>query len=248
MSIDALQQQGLTGPFELADKSKVEAVREVAEELKALQTQENRVLALAGKPTQFRTMIDRHTEFDAMQALFSDVSLKSVITEHFGADLFLWGSVFQIKTDGVGENIWHHDRAFENGNDQLNLYDTSNHFTVLFALTDLGFDQGRLEYVKGSHEPIDGWNRELRFMKEIPEFLGDRVEALTLKQGEFAIFHSGVMHCSLPFRAGEKRVTLAVRLARNGTQIPAEYPQNPNPASERQGVAHFNPSATIAFN
>tara|TARA_E500000331_G_scaffold341308_1_gene373554 strand:- start:3396 stop:3809 length:414 start_codon:yes stop_codon:yes gene_type:complete len=137
MSLDELQQQGLTGPFELADKSKVDAV---GEELKALQTQQNRVLALSGKPPQFRTMIDRHAEFDAMRELFADANLKSVITEHFGSDLFLWGSVFQIKTEGVGENIWHDDRAFENGNDQLNLYDTSNHFTVLFALTDLGYD------------------------------------------------------------------------------------------------------------
>tara|TARA_E500000331_G_scaffold341308_1_gene373553 strand:- start:3072 stop:3329 length:258 start_codon:yes stop_codon:yes gene_type:complete len=85
-------------------------------------------------------------------------------------------------------------------------------------------------------------------MKEVPEFLGDRVEPVTLKQGEFAVFHSGLMHRSLPFRAGEKRVTLAVRLAKNGTLIPEEYPQNPNPASERQGIAHFDPSATIAVN
>ena len=57
MSIEQLQQYGLTGPFELADKSLVDAVCEVGIELQALQRQENIVRRLAGQEPQFRTKI-----------------------------------------------------------------------------------------------------------------------------------------------------------------------------------------------
>ena len=130
MSIEQLQENGLTGPFELADKSLVDAVCEVGIELQALQRQENIVRQLAGQEPQFRTKIDRHMEFKVMRDLCLDDNVKSVVSEHFGNDLFIWGSVFQLKSEGVSENIWHHDCAYENGRDQVNLYDTSNHFTV----------------------------------------------------------------------------------------------------------------------
>ena len=248
MSIEQLQENGLTGPFELADKSLVDAVCEVGIELQALQRQENIVRQLAGQEPQFRTKIDRHMEFKVMRDLCLDDNVKSVVSEHFGNDLFIWGSVFQLKSEGVSENIWHHDRAYENGRDQVNLYDTSNHFSILFALTDIGYGAGRIEYVKGSHQPIDGWNRDMRFVKEVPELVHDRIGTLTMERGQFTVFHSQIMHRSLPFEYGEPRISLAVRLARKGTQIPDYYPQNPNPAAETQGIARFIPSATFDFN
>ncbi len=248
MSVEQLQKDGLTGPFELADKSILEAVCEVATELKALQRQQNIVLQLAGQPPQFRTLIDRHMEFNVMRDLCLDGNVKSVVSDHFGNDLFIWGTVFQLKSEGVSENIWHHDRAYENGRDQVDLHDTKNHFSILFALTDIGEGAGRIEYVKGSHQPIDGWNRDLRFMKKVPELVHDRIGSLTMEKGQFVVFHSSIMHRSLPFEYGEPRISLAVRLARKGTVIPEHYPQNPNPAADQQGIARFNPSATFSFN
>jgi len=248
MSLEQLQENGLTGPFDLADKSLVDVVCEVGIELKALQRQQNIVLELAGQEPQFRTLIDRHMEFKAMRDLCLDDNVKSVVSEHFGNDLFIWGSVFQLKSEGTSENIWHHDRAYENGRDQINLYDTTNHFSILFALTDIGEGAGRIEYVRGSHKPIEGWNRDMRFLKEVPEMLHEWIGTLTMKRGEFVVFHSQIMHRSLSFEYGEPRISLAVRLARKGTEIPDFYPQNPNPAAWDQKVARFNQSATFSFN
>ena len=248
MALEQLQEYGLTGPFDLADKSLVDDVCTIGIELQALQRQQNIVLQLAGQEPQFRTKIDRHMEFKAMRDLCLDDNVKAVVSEHFGDNLFIWGSVFQLKSEGVSENIWHHDRAYENGRDQITLYDTTNHFSILFALTDIGHGAGRIEYVKGSHQPIDGWNRDIRFMKQVPDMLNDRIETLTMKRGEFVVFHSQIMHRSLPFEYGEPRISLAVRLARKGTEIPEYYPQNPNPAAETQGIARFKPSETFSFN
>ena len=261
MSIDQLQQDGLAGPFELAEKSILDAVCEVAIELQLLQRQQNVLAKLAGQEDQQRhtTLINRHMAFKPIQELFLDASLQSVVSDCFGNDLLLWQTKFFPKYDGVGENKWHHDRIIENGNDPINIYDTSNHFSFVIALTDLEMDHGRIEYVKGSHLPIDGLDREMpRLFHEMPEEVHERITPLTLKRGQFAVFHSAVLHRSLAYGHSEEnwrpgyfgapnpelrryadvrsgRISLAARLARKGTVIPERY--GSNPAGAAQGIA-----------
>ena len=261
MSIDQLHQDGLAGPFELADKSILDAVCEVAIELQLLQRQQNVLAKLAGQEDQLRhtTLINRHMAFKPIQELFLDASLQSVVSEYFGKDLLLWQTKFFPKYEGVGENKWHHDRIIENGNDPINIYDTSNHFSFVIALTDLEMDHGRIEYVKGSHLPIDGLDREMpRLFHEMPEVVHDRITPLTLNRGQFALFHSAVLHRSLAYGHREEnwrpgyfgapdpelrrdadvrsgRISLAARLARKGTVIPERF--GSNPAGAAQGIA-----------
>ena len=202
MSIEQLRQDGLAGPFELADKSILDAVCEVAVELQLLQRQQNVLANLAGREDLQRhtTLINRHMAFKPIQELFRDANLQTVVAECFGTDLLLWQTKFFPKYDGIGENYWHHDRIIENGDDPINLYDTSNHFSFVIGLTDLGMEQGRIEYIKGSHVPIDGFDRDMpRIFDEMPEVVHDRITPLTLKRGEFALFHSAVVHRSLAY-------------------------------------------------
>ena len=257
MSIDQLRQDGLAGPYELADKSIIDAVCEIAIELQGLQGKQNKLARLSGQEDQQRhtTLINRHMAFKPMQELFLDANLQSVVAECFGKDLLLWQTKFFPKHEGVGENKWHHDRIIENGNDPINIYDTSNHFSFVVALTDLDMDHGRLEYIKGSHLPIDGFDREMpRLFEEMPEVVHDRITPLTFKRGEFAIFHSALLHRSLAYGHKEKdwrpgyfgapnpalrssadpragRISLAGRLARKGTVIPEASGANPAGAS-----------------
>ena len=261
MSIAQLQQDGLAGPFELADKSILDAVSEVAIELQALQRAQNLLASLAEQEDQQRhtTLINRHMAFGAMRKLFLDANLQSVVSDYFGKDLLLWQTKFFPKYEGVGENKWHHDRIVENGSDPIDIYDTSNHFSFVVALTDLGMDHGRLEYVKGSHLPIDGLDRDMpRLFEEMPEVVHDRITPLPLKRGEFALFHSSLLHRSLAYGHSEEdwrpgyfgapnpelrrnadirsgRISLAARLARKGTDIPERY--GSNPAGLSQAIA-----------
>lgn len=248
MSLEQLAQNGITGPFQMADQALVGPCAEVALEIDSFMKYNNRLCDLAGKPRQWGAKINRHDEFPAMQNMFSDVNVQAVVAEHFGTGLFLYNSVFQVKREGVGENIWHHDRSFENGAAPVNLHDDDNHFSILFGLTDLGWDQGRLEFVRGSHQPIQGWDRKQRFNKTLPDSLNDRIEALTLKQGEFAIFHSSIMHRSLPFESGDIRVSLAVRLARNGTVVPEAFPTDRASGDGTYVLARHRPEGVIPFN
>ena len=143
--------------------------------------------------------------FGAVRELFLDANLQSVVSECFGKDLLLWQTKFFPKYEGVGENRWHHDRIIENGNDPINVYDTSNHFSFVVALSDLGMDHGRLEYIKGSHLPIDGFDRDMpRLFDEMPEVVHDRITPLTFKRGEFAVFHSALLHRSLAYEHSEE--------------------------------------------
>lgn len=253
MSNEQLERDGLAGPFELADTSMVDAMCEIAIELETLQGQQNKLARLAGHEDQQRwsTLINRHMAFKPIQELFLDANLQSVVAECFGKDLVLWQTKFFPKYPGVGENYWHHDRIIENGDDPINLYDTSNHFSFVVALTDLGMEHGRLEYIKGSHKPIEGLDRDMpRIFDDMPEVVIDRITPLTLNKGEFAVFHSAVLHRSLAYghreedwspnyfgspkpelrrradrRAG--RISMAARLARKGTIIPENSGANP---------------------
>ena len=181
-------------------------------------------------------LIDRHMDIVAIRSLFFDENLQATAKELFGTDLFVWRTNFFVKSDGTGQNKWHHDRHFENGFAPIDLYDTNNHFSVTIALTDIGMDQGRLEYVKGSHRRIDGFDRDIpKHFLEVPEVIEDRVTPLPMKRGEFVMFHGSLLHGSLEFGQGARRMSMAGRIARNGTAIPAYGA--PNPAGGAQAKA-----------
>lgn len=264
-SIDQLQQDGLAGPFELADTSLLDSLCEIALELEALQGKQNKLARMAGMEDQQRwtTIVNRHMAFQPMQEILRDKNLQSVVAECFGKDLLLWQTKFFPKYPGVGENFWHHDRIIENGDDPINLYDTTNHWSFVIALTDLDVEHGRLEYIRGSHQPIEGFDRTMpRIFDEMPEVVHERITPLTLKRGEFAVFHSAVVHRSLAYGHREEdwspnyfgtptpelrrkakredgRISLAARLARKDTIIPENW--GANPAGVFNGIAEPMP-------
>ena len=252
MSMDQLRRDGITGPHELADKSGLDAACEVVLALKALQRQQNRVARITGLPNEGpNPLIDRHMDVDVLRNLYFDDNLQAALAEYFGTGLFIWRTNFFVKSEGAGQNKWHHDRHFENGNAPLNLFDTSNHYSITIALTDIDLDAGRIEYVRGSHLPIEGWDRDIpRHINEVPEVVQDRVTPLPMKRGQFVLFHGQLLHRSRAFDHGEGRISMAARVLRTGTQIP-EY-GIPNPAggahSAAEPVAEFRRSGILPLN
>jgi len=136
MPNEQLERDGLAGPFELADKSNLDTLCEIALELEALQGKQNKLARMAGLEDQQRwsTIINRHMAFKPIQDLYRDANIQSVVADCFNTDLVLWQTKFFPKYPGVGENYWHHDRIIENGDDPINIYDTTNHFSVVVAL------------------------------------------------------------------------------------------------------------------
>lgn len=221
---------GIAGPIQLADQTYLNAACSKAIELKAQRRAQNEKARSQGKEVsdEVNPLLDRHIDIPEFQSLFFDANFQAAIDDLFGRDLFVWRTNFFVKSEGTGQNKWHHDRHFENGREPINLYDTSNHFTVTFALTDVGMDQGRLEYVRGSHEAIDGFNRDIpRHFLDAPEAIEDRVTPMPLKRGQFVLLHSSLLHRSLAFGSGDRRISFAGRLARKGTKIPAYGSLNP---------------------
>ena len=250
---EQLAEDGLAGPFDLADLSILESVCEVAVELQRLQRQQNVLANLSGQPDLQRhtTPTNRHMVFVQMQHLFGDANLQAVVAECFGIDLVLWQTKFFPKYPGVGENRWHHDHFFQSGNEPLRLFDTSNHFSFVIALTDFGLEDGRLEYIRGSHRPIEGFDRDMpRIFDDMPGAVHERITPLPMQRGQFAVFHSMVLHRSLAYGHKEAdwrpeyfgapnpelrrnanvrdgRISVAARLTRKDTIIPERFSSNP---------------------
>lgn len=147
-----LVRDGIAGPLPLANASTLDQARDAVFELKAqrrAQLQKER--ETGHESTAANPLLDRHMDIPVLHDLYFDDNLQAAVKLAFGTDLFVWRTSFFVKSDGTGQNKSHHDRHFENGREPINLYDTSNHFTVTIALTDIDLDQGRLEYVRGSH-------------------------------------------------------------------------------------------------
>ena len=252
MSVEQLRRDGLAGPYELADKTGVDAARDAVFEFKALRRQQRLAAEKNGTDNPYvNPLIDRHLDVDVIRNLYFDANVQSAVAELFGNNLSIWRSNFFVKSDGTGQNKWHHDRHFEDGDAPLDLYDTSNHFTITMALTDVGMDEGRIEYVKGSHQPIDGFDRDIpRHLDEVPAIVRDRVTPLPLKRGQFVLFHGSLLHRSLAFGQGNRRVSMAARLLRSGTKIPAYGAANPagGAVARAEPIAYYRESGLMPFN
>ena len=230
-----LQKEGLSDTYQLADQSTLDEACEVVAELN----------------TGTRALMDRHLDVPVIKDLFFDKKLQAVVAENFGTDLFLWRSNFFAKGEGYPQISWHHDRHFEDGDAPIDIYNTDNHFSILIALTDIDRDAGGVEYMKGTHKSVDGFDRDLpRHIGDTPEIVADRVTELPLKKGEFVVFYSSLLHRSLAFGEGEGRVSMVGRLARQGTRFPQVGAPNPagGAQTEAEPIAKFKESSKIPFN
>ena len=212
MSNDQLQQEGLTGPFELADKSVPGVISELVLDVNAAKKDKRHV-----NPA----LVDRHRDITVIREVFFDANLQSALTGCFGQNLLLWRSNFIVKDEGSLEVTWQHSRMFEHGDAPLDIYNTDNHFTVLLAVTDMGF-----AYIRGSHLQIEGFDRDqfVRHIGELPDSAQDRVTEMPMNQGQFALFHSSLLHRNQPIIKGTPPGILMVgRLIRRGTEIQERF-------------------------
>jgi NAD(P)-dependent dehydrogenase (short-subunit alcohol dehydrogenase family) len=206
-----LYSDGLIGPFELNQN---EMVNRLIRQLDVAN----------GKFKNF------HMNSETCRCLLSAPALKSQVEQSFGKDLLLWRTNSFKKTDGSGEVEWHHDRHLEYGDAQIDFSNLGNHFSILVALTDMDDASGVMEFIPGSHLPQEGYARDERpfhmrtlgeHFIEIPNHLLEQRVRVPLKKGQFLLFHSGLLHRSLPaFGEGIHRYSLVARLCHHSTIIP----------------------------
>ena len=212
MSKDQLEENGITGALDLADKSVIGVLSEVVLRLNESKKDDRHV-----NPE----LVDRHRDSMVIREVFSDANLRSATTTCLGAGLLLWRSNFIVKDLDSREASWQHSRLFEDADAPLDIYNTDNHFTVLLAVTAMGF-----AYISGSHLPIEGFDRSglERHVGEFPNSVEDRVRQMTFEPGQFALFHSSLLHRNQPIlRADLPGILMVGRLVREGTRIPERY-------------------------
>lgn len=212
MSVRQLRQNGLTGPFDLANRSVIGALSEAVLRLNESK-QDNRHV----NPQ----LVDRHRDVEAIRKIFTDANLRSTTTTCFGSGLLLWRSNVIVRNAGSREASWQHSRLFEDADTPLEIYNTDNHFTLLLAVTAMGF-----AYVDGSHLPIEGFDRSRmqRHVDEFPHHVQDRERQMTFEPGQFALFHSSLLHRNQPIlRADPPGILMVGRLVRVGTVIPERF-------------------------
>lgn len=204
-----LDENGIIGPFYFKDMDLVDDVREAvysAEVLKDIHVNNASVLALLRDPALFEKL-----------SFFSESNYK------------LWRTNgFYKSTTSSNEVAWHHDKHFQNGDESIDLRELGQHISVLIALDDVHEGNGAFEYVCGSHKDDLTLNRDLRpyHLKNTDEhFINVPMDAvsvnlLPMKKGQFALFHSALLHRTKPYLYGDKRVNLVARLCSQNVVIP----------------------------
>lgn len=172
-----------------------------------------------------------HRDQAGVRALLNDPGLTAAVARLCGDDLAVWRSAFFAKSEGSGEIGWHHDKHFHrDGEDDIRLDEIGTHFSVLFGLTEIAQGTGMLEVLPGTHRPVPGLTRDTRpyhmrpagehLLTDLPPALLETRRGLPIPAGSFVVFHSALLHHSLPHRGGVPRLGLAIRLAPAAIAVP----------------------------
>lgn len=211
--LNKLKKDGFIGPFSIEDEGLIGAMKS----------------ELDGLGGAFKNL---HTKSENCRKLISDKLIAKTVETVFGDTLSVWRTNCFKKVGGSGEVAWHHDRHFENGDCEIDFSSLDNHFSILIAITDMDEASGIMEFIPGSHIPVEGFNRDTRpFHKrtlqehfiDIPDFLLAMRVTVPLKRGEFVLFHSAVLHRSLPATGTNiNRYSMVARLCLSNLLIPKE--------------------------
>jgi ectoine hydroxylase-related dioxygenase (phytanoyl-CoA dioxygenase family) len=203
---------GFAGPFPLHNKNLAMRLREEFPQI-------------SDKP------YGRHRDVLAVKNIIMDKNLQGKMFELCSKQLLLWRTNFFVKTPGSEEIGWHHDKHFQSAEAyEIDFHEISSHFSICLALHDMDSLNGGLEVIPGSHIELPGYSRDKRpfysrsiddhFTDTIPEIYLRRRRPVNIKAGEFMIFHSALMHRSLPFESGHPRVSFVSRFIDKGVTIP----------------------------
>ena len=174
-----------------------------------------------------------HLRNEAIFHLLEDEGLRTAIRRLCGPRFRLWRSAYFRKVQGSGEIGWHHDKHFfSDGVDNIRLDEIGTHYSILFALTDIVPSTGVLEVIPGTHRPMPGLDRDERpfhqrppeshILKDLPQHVVAQARPVPIPAGSFLVFHSALLHRSQPHAGGVDRLGLAIRLVRDGIDVPSE--------------------------
>lgn len=167
--------------------------------------------------------------------LFKDSMLMKSVVQYFGCNYTLWRTNFFFRgpksSDGVG---WHHDKHFQDGDSKIDFTELGDHISIVIALADVTVKNGMLKFLCGSHRSIAGLERDNRpyhkrdladHFSSVSEDFESRIDNITLKKGQFILFHSALLHSSGDYvdEAGNApRQILIGRLAKKNLTVPLE--------------------------
>ena len=174
-----------------------------------------------------------HTSQSSVRHMLSDPGLVQYVTALCGPNLRLWRSAFFSKSEGSGEIGWHHDKHFFSDEaEDIRLDEIGTHYSVLFGLTQIDQTTGMLEVLSGTHTSSDALQRDTRpyhkrpanehILKDLPGSILSNRRPIPIPANSFLIFHSALLHHSLPHNGGGARLGLAIRLIAPDLTIPKE--------------------------
>lgn len=175
--------------------------------------------------------LNAHVHSAEVRVLLQDAGLRRAVSHLCGDGLNLWRSRMFWKGSGAGEIGWHHDKHFYSDEaDSIRLDEIEAHYSVLIGLAEIGPANGMMEVIPGTHRELEGIERDVRpYHKRsreehflgLPDTLMAQRRPTPIPKACFMVFHSALLHRSLPHAGGAPRLGLAIRLVRDTLTVPA---------------------------
>lgn len=221
--LKSFYENGFLGPFEAFSREEMQSFRE---DMLAVENTDS--------PTYgFNTPRDRHFDMPRLWNYMKSPAITERVAQLLGPDLLVWRSQFFYKGPGAAAIQWHQASTFmvEDYQDPALFppdIDEMHQLTIWIAVDDSTFENGCIEFIKGSHQDIRtikfGGNEgfyKANFTLE-HDYSEDRVVKLPVKSGQFIIFTERCIHGSGP------NTTDRHRLAFNMRVIPTNVSVYPN--------------------
>ena len=206
-----LDVEGLIGPYDLSTLKQVDALN----------------LTIDTEASQENI----HNYNSLVEKILFDEAVVKYIKAYFKLHYRLWRTnVFSKSKLIEGEIAWHHDKHFQNEDMDIDFCELGEHVSILVSLNDVHEGNGPLEYISGTHREIDGFKRDKRpfhlkkldeHFIDIPKKLMGNKKTMLMKKGQFALFHSALLHKTSGYSSGDLRRNLIGRFAAENVSIPS---------------------------
>ncbi len=206
--IRSFYENGFLGPLTLCSREEMISLRE-------------QVWAEIEQPSKtygFITGRDRHLDCPAVWDLIKRPEWTERLAQLLGPNLQLWRSQLFLKEPGAPEVTWHQASTYlsEEGY-KATLWPTDRNelfqLTTWIAFDDVDYDNGNMQFVKGSHRRINtahigakdgGGFARTRFKLEA-DITDDKVVNMPMQAGQFVIFSERCIHGSPPNASTDRR-------------------------------------------
>ena len=180
--------------------------------------------------SEIKSNLNLHRHSESIKELLSDKFFVNSLKYIANKNLNLWRSQLLWSFGRSEDSIeWNHGKQFQNGDDPIDFSETENQFQVYLALSPVTLDNAPIKILLGTHnekllktrstKPFYNENKAPRKTIDPIEH-GLEYTSISINEGDYFVFHSGLLRTVGKYTRGAPAIFLNLSLASNEVRLP----------------------------